>query len=78
MDKITAGSIEMTRDAEARLAFMHFESETRATGKDAIALVDTLTPWIGMDGKSFGLLGDGGILAGVDAEYRSVWGKFFQ
>jgi hypothetical protein len=78
MDKITVGSIEMTWDAEAHLAFMHFESETRATGKDALALVDALTRWIGMDNKPFGLLGDGGSLAGVDAEYRSVWGKFFQ
>ena len=78
MDKITVGSIEMTWDAEARLAFMHFESETHATGEDAVALVDTLTRWIGMDGKSFGLLGDGGSLAGIDVEYRLVWDRFFQ
>lgn len=78
MDKITVGSIEMTWDAESRLAFIRFESETRATGKDAVVLVDALTSWIGMDGKPFGLLGDGGSLAGVDAEYRSVSGRFFQ
>lgn len=78
MDKVTRGSIEMTWDSEARLALLRFESATRATGKDAVVLVDALTRWIGTDRKPFGLLGDGGRLAGVDAEYRSVWGKFFR
>jgi hypothetical protein len=78
MDKITSGTIEMTWDSESRLALIRFESETRATGKDAVVLVNALTRWIGMDRKPFALLGDGGKLAGVDAEYRSVWGKFFQ
>ena len=78
MDKITSGSIEMTWDSESRLAFIQFESETRATGKDAEVLIDALTRWIGTDGKPFGLMGDGGRLAHVDAEYRSLWGKFFR
>lgn len=78
MHKITSGSIEMTWNSESRLAFMHFESETRATGEDAVALVDALTRWIGTDRKPFGLLGDGGRLGHVDAEYRSIWRKFFQ
>jgi len=78
MDKITSGTIEMTWDSESRLAFIQFERDTRATGKDADVLVEALTRWIGTDGKPFGLLGDGGKLAGVDAGYRSVWGKFFQ
>jgi hypothetical protein len=78
MDKITSGDIVMTWNPEARLAFIQFERDTRATGKDADVLVETLTRWIGTDGKRFGLLGDGGKLAGVDAGYRSVWGKFFQ
>lgn len=78
MDKITSGTIEMTWDPEARLAFIRFESETRATGKDAVALTDALACWIGTDRKPFGLLGDGGRLANLDAEYRAVWGKFFR
>ncbi len=78
MDKITVGTIEMTWDPEARLAVIRFESDTRATGKDAIVLVDALTRWIGTDNKPFALLGDGGRLGGVDAEYRSIWGKFFR
>ncbi len=78
MDKIISGNIEMTWDSGSRLACIRFESETRATGKDAVVLVDALTRWIGTDHKPFGLLGDGGRLAGVDAEYRSVWGKFFR
>lgn len=78
MDKITVGSIEMTWDSESRLAVLRFESETRTAGKDAAVLVDALTRWLGGDRKPFGLLGDGGKLAGLDAEYRSVWGKFFR
>jgi hypothetical protein len=78
MDKITSGTIEMTWDSESRLALLRFERETRATGKDAVVLVNALTRWIGTDRKPFGLLGDGGRLGGVDAEYRSVWGKFFR
>lgn len=78
MDKITSGTIEMTWDSEPRLAFIQFESETRATGKDAVVLIDALTRWIGTDNKPFGLLGDGGKLAGLDAEYRSAWRRFFQ
>lgn len=78
MDKITVGTIQLTWDRDARLAFLRFAAETRATGKDAAALIEALTRWIGTDGKPFGLLGDGGKLAGVDAGYRSAWGKFFK
>jgi hypothetical protein len=78
MDKITVGAIEMTWDSETRLASLRFERETRATGQDAAALIDTLTGWVGTEGIPFGLLGDGGRLSGLDAEYRSAWGKFFK
>lgn len=78
MDKVTIGTIEMTWDSVSRLAVLRFEGETHATGKDAEALIEALTRWIDTEGKLFGLLGDGGKLAGVDAAYRSLWGKFFQ
>lgn len=78
MDKIQIGTIQMTWDSEARLAVLSFERETHATGKDAVALVEALTRWIGADRKPFGLLGDGGKLSGLDAEYRSAWAKFLQ
>jgi hypothetical protein len=68
----------MTWDVETRLAVIRFERETQATGKDAVVLVDALTGWIGTEGEPFGLLGDGGRLSGLDAEYRSVWGKFLR
>lgn len=68
----------MTWDSQSRLAFLRFQSETSATGNDAVVLVDALTRWIGTDRKPFALLGDGGRLGSVDAEYRSVWSKFFQ
>lgn len=78
MDKIRSGTIELTWDPESGLAVIRFERETRATGKDAVVLVDAMERWVGAERKSFGLLGDGSRLAGVDAEYRSVWGKFFR
>jgi hypothetical protein len=77
-EKITTGTIELTWDSESRLAIIRFDNETHATGKDAAMLVDALTRLIGRDHKPFGLLGDGGSLAHVDAEYRSIWGKFFR
>jgi hypothetical protein len=75
---VTTGAIDMTWDAETRLAVIRFVRETQATGKDAVVLVDALTGWIGTEGEPFGLLGDGGRLSGLDAEYRSVWGKFLR
>jgi hypothetical protein len=78
MERVTTGPIEMTWDRDARLAVIRFEREAQATGKDAVVLVDSLTGWIGTDGVPFGLLGDGGKLSGLDAEYRSVWGSFLR
>lgn len=78
LEKITVGSIEMDWHAGTRLAVIRFARETHATGKEAVLLVEALTRWIGTDGRPFGLLGDGGNLRGVDAEYRSVWGTFFK
>lgn len=76
--KMTAGTIEMEWQADSRLATLRFTHETQATGKEAAALVEALTGWIGTEGVAFGLLGDGGKLTGADAEYRSVWGAFFR
>jgi hypothetical protein len=78
MERILTGAIEMTWDPEARLAVIRFERATQATGKDAVVMVDAMTGWIGTEGKPFGLLGDGGRLSGLDAEYRSVWGRFLR
>lgn len=78
METVTSGTIQMTWDPEARLAVIRFDRETQATGRDARVLVDALTEWIGTDGRPFGLLGDGANLAGLDAEYRSVWSTFFR
>jgi hypothetical protein len=78
MERILTGAIEMTWDPEARLAVIRFERATQATGKDAVVLVDAMTGWIGTESKPFGLLGDGGRLSGLDAEYRSVWGRFLR
>jgi hypothetical protein len=40
MDKTTSGTIELTCDSESRLTFIRFKSETHATSKDAVVLVD--------------------------------------
>jgi hypothetical protein len=78
MERVIVGAAEMTWDPEARLAVLGFSRETTTTGADAIVLVDALSGWIGTTGKPFGLLGDGGRLRGVDAEYRSVWSRFLR
>jgi hypothetical protein len=78
VENVTIGNIHLTWDADARLATIRFAGETHATGRDATVMVDAMTAWIGTDGRPFGLLGDGGNLSGLDAEYRSVWGRFFR
>lgn len=78
LEQITVGNAEMDWDADSRLARLRFTNEARATREEALLLVEALTRWIGTDGKTFGLIGDGGKLVGVDAEYRSVWGAFFK
>lgn len=78
LERITVGSIELDWDVEARLATLDFSQESHPTGEEAAHLVEALTRWIGTEGKTFGLLGDGGKLSGVSAEYRSVWGTFFR
>jgi hypothetical protein len=77
MERIATRSIEMTWDPDARVAELRFERETHANGQHAKVLVDALARWIG-DRTRFGLLGDGSNLAGVDAEYRAVWGNFLR
>lgn len=76
-NRVKLGTIELAWDPEVRLAVLRFERETRATGRDGVALVAAMDRWVGT-GKPFGLLGDGGRLSGVDAEYRSVWGRFLR
>lgn len=76
--RVTSGAIEISWDPDARLAVIRFETETSATGKDAVVMIDALTRWIGIEPKAFGLLGDGGKLRNIDAEYRSLWGAFFK
>lgn len=77
-DRVEIGAISMEWDPDARLAAIRFETETHATGEHAAVLVDALRRWIGTDARLFGLLGDGGKLASVNAEYRFIWGAFFR
>src|SRR3990172_2293760 len=77
MEIITNGAAQMTWDPDTRLAVLRFQSEARLTGKNAQDLVDAFSIWSGTEGKPFALLGDGGKLTGIDAEYRQVWSKFF-
>jgi hypothetical protein len=78
LEKITAGSAEMDWDADSRLATLRFMREAHPGREEATVLVDALARWVGTKPGVFGLLGDGGKLSGVDAEYRSVWGTFFR
>lgn len=76
MDHVTTGSIQLSWDPTARLAVLRFERDTKATGRDAAVLLEAMIRWVGTEGQPFGLLGDGGKLSGVDAEYRSAWRQF--
>lgn len=78
MEKVTAGPAELTWDPEARLAVLRFSRMATPTGRDAVVLADALKGWVGETREPFGLLGDGGRLRGVDAEYRAVWSQFLR
>jgi len=78
VERIRVRTIEFTWDPRARLAHISFTEPTRAVGDDARALVAALESWIGAGGAPFALLGDGGRLASLDAEYRAVWSSFFK
>lgn len=78
VERAMVGNAEMYWEPDVRLARLRFTRETQATGRDAAGLVGMLERWIGTGGERFGLLGDGGNLSGVDAEYRLVWRKFLR
>jgi hypothetical protein len=78
MLNVTGNTYEMTWDPASRVATLRFSADTHGTGKDAVALIDALTAWIADDPRPFALLGDGGRLKGVDAEYRSRWNRFLR
>jgi hypothetical protein len=78
MLNVVGSTFEMTWDPATRLATLRFSADTHARGSDAATLIDALTTWIGADPRPFALLGDGGRLKGVDAEYRSRWSRFLQ
>lgn len=68
----------MTWDPEARLAVIRFERETHGSGRDAQVLVTAFEAWIGAESQPFGLLGDGGKLSSMDADFRAVWSNFLR
>lgn len=78
MERVAIRTIRLTWDPEARLAHITFTAPTQARGEDARTLVDALTKLVGTEGKPFGLLGDGGKLAKLDAEFRATWSRFFK
>ncbi|HEV8670321.1 MAG TPA: STAS/SEC14 domain-containing protein [Candidatus Limnocylindria bacterium] len=78
MLNVIGPSFQMTWDPATRLATLRFSADTHAMGSDAATLIDALTTWIGADPRPFALLGDGGRLKGVDAEYRSRWSRFLR
>jgi hypothetical protein len=78
MRKVVVRTICITWEPESRLAVLGFLAKTYATGEDAQRLVKAMTEWIGPSGAPFGLLGDGKLLAGLDADYRATWGQFLR
>jgi hypothetical protein len=78
MEEVVLDAARLTWNREARLAHLRFERKIRAVGDDARAMVGAMSGWIGDAAEPFGLLGDGANLAGLDAEYRSVWSRFLR
>jgi hypothetical protein len=75
---LTSGPIDINWHPGSRLAVIHYAPDTRLVGEDGTVLVDSLTRWIGGEGKPFGVLADAAGVRGTNAEYRSVMGVFFK
>jgi hypothetical protein len=78
MESLNSGPIQMTWDPQTRLAVIRFGRDTNATGRDAQVLVTSLEGWVAEENKPFGLLGDGGRLSGMDADFRAAWSRFLR
>lgn len=78
METLNTGAIQLTWDPATRLALIRFERDTKATGRDAQALVAALERFVASEPKPFGLLGDGGRLSSMDADFRATWSRFLR
>ena len=72
------GPTRIVWSPESRLAELRFASGITLGAGEAALLVDSLTDWIGADGRLFGLLADTKGVRGTDAEYRAKTRDFFK
>ena len=72
------GAVELSWDPTTRVAAMRFDRPTTSTGENASVLVRAMTEWVGDNREPFALLADAARLDGMDAGWRSIWGKFFR
>jgi hypothetical protein len=77
-DTVTTDSMEIRWDAASRFATVRYTPGITLADPDGVALVDTLTAWIGADAKPFAVLADGTGLRGTDGEYRARVSRFFR
>jgi hypothetical protein len=75
---LTSGPIDITWHPGPRLAVIRYTPDTRLVGEDGAVLVNSLSGWIGSEGKPFGVLADATGVRGTNAEYRSAMGVFFK
>jgi hypothetical protein len=52
--------------------------DTHLVGEDGRVLIESLTGWIGTEGRPFAILADAKGVQGTDADYRSKMGAFFK
>jgi hypothetical protein len=69
--------VEMSWNAESRVATVRFGSEATLTGAEATTMVSSLAGWIGKDAEPFGLVADVRGVGATNAEYRSITRVFF-
>jgi hypothetical protein len=72
------GPTRIVWSPESRLAVLRFAPGITLGAGEAALLVDSLTGWIGADGRLFGLLADTKDVRGTDAEYRAKTRDFFK
>jgi hypothetical protein len=79
MAVVREGPVQLSWDADARLATLRFIAPGVGGRDEAERIVGQLETWIDEgDGGAFRLLVDCSSMVDVDAAWRNIWGDFFK
>jgi hypothetical protein len=78
LQTVTTDAMKASWYSQARIVVASYSPNTTLRRKDAAALVEALSGWIGSSREPFALLGDVSGLRGADPDYRAITTKFYK